>query len=141
MLFLWLKAFHIVAVICWFAALFYLPRLFVYHADAKDQVSNERFKRMERKLYRGIANPSMLATIGLGAWMIYNNPAYLTYGWMQVKLALVALIIVYHFLCKKHLNAFLNDNNSKSHTYFRWFNEAPVLVLTAIVILVVVKPF
>lgn len=141
MLFLWLKALHIIAVICWFAALFYLPRLFVYHASTEDDISNERFKIMERKLYRGIANPSMMATIGLGAWMIFNNPAYLNYGWMHAKLALVALIFVYHFLCKKHLRAFAEDRNTKSHRYFRFFNEAPVLALIPIVILVVVKPF
>lgn len=140
-LFLWLKAFHIVAVICWFAALFYLPRLFVYHAMSEDEVSRERFKVMERKLYRGIANPAMMATVILGAMMIYALPAYLTMGWMHLKLALVAAMIVYHVLCKRHMLDLAEDRSTKSHVYFRWFNEAPVLVLIAIVILVVVKPF
>lgn len=141
MAFLWLKAFHIIAVICWFAALFYLPRLFVYHSLSEDDISRERFKLMERKLYRGIANPSMMASVALGIAMLVINPAYLSMGWMQVKLALVVLVIIYHVLCKQHLNALAADRNTKTHTYFRWFNEAPVLVLIAIVILVVVKPF
>lgn len=138
---LWLKSFHIVAVICWFAALFYLPRLFVYHASAEDEISIERFKVMERKLYRGIANPSMMATIALGIGMIIINPAYLSMGWMHAKLAIVALLVIYHLLCKRHLVAFAENRNTKSHIYFRWFNEAPVIALIAIVILVVIKPF
>lgn len=141
MLLLWLKAFHIIAVICWFAALFYLPRLFVYHAMSDDEISNQRFKLMERKLYSGIATPAMIATLILGIAMLVVNPLYLHMGWMQAKLALVALIIVYHVLCKRHLDAFANDSNTKSHRYFRWFNEAPVVALIAIVILVVIKPF
>lgn len=141
MVFLWLKAFHIIAVICWFAALFYLPRLFVYHAMSEDEISNARFKTMERKLYRGIANPSMMATVILGLAMIYLNPAYLTMLWMQIKLALVVLLVGYHMVCKKHLNAFAEDRNEKSHVYFRWFNEAPVIALIGIVVLVTVKPF
>lgn len=138
---LWLKAFHIIAVVCWFAALFYLPRLFVYHAMSEDVISNERFKTMERKLYRGIANPSMMASIALGIGMIVLNPAYLGMGWMQAKLVLVVLLVIYHLLCKRHMIAFAEDRNDKSHIYFRWFNEAPVIALIAIVILVVVKPF
>jgi putative membrane protein len=138
---LWLKAFHIIAVVCWFAALFYLPRLFVYHAMSEDAISNERFKTMERKLYRGIANPSMMASIALGIGMIVLNPAYLGMGWMHAKLALVVLLVIYHLLCKRHMIAFAEDRNDKSHIYFRWFNEAPVIALIAIVILVVVKPF
>jgi len=138
---LWLKSFHIIAVICWFAALFYLPRLFVYHAMAEDEVSIERFKIMERKLYRGIANPSMMATIALGIGMIIINPAYLSMGWMHAKLAIVVLLVIYHLLCKRHLLAFAENRNTKSHLYFRWFNEAPVIALVAIVILAVVKPF
>jgi len=138
---LWLKSFHIIAVMCWFAALFYLPRLFVYHASAEDEVSIERFKIMERKLYRGIANPSMMATIVLGIGMIVINPAYLSMAWMHAKLAIVVLLVIYHLLCKMHLVAFAENRNTKSHIYFRWFNEAPVLALVAIVLLVVVKPF
>ena len=144
MTFLWLKAFHIIAVICWLAALFYLPRLFVYHAMAiaeKDDTGVARFKIMERKLYRGIANPSMMASVALGLIMIFMNPAYLQLGWMHAKLSLVVLILIYHFMCKYHLNQFAQDKNQKTHIYFRWFNEAPVMALIGIVILVVVKPF
>ena len=141
MLFLWLKAFHIIAVICWFAALFYLPRLFVYHAQSEDEISRERFKVMERKLYRGIATPAMVASIVLGFAALFQVPAFMSSGWMQVKLLLVALVVVYHIMCKQHMRALAEDRSEKSHVYFRWFNEAPVLVLIAIVILVVVKPF
>jgi len=108
---------------------------------SEDDISKERFKVMERKLFRGIANPSMVATITLGLAMIWINPAYLQMGWMQVKLALVTLIVIYHVLCKQHLTAFAEDRNTKTHLYFRWFNEAPVIALIAIVILVTVKPF
>ena len=139
---LWLKAFHIVAVVTWFAALFYLPRLFVYHAMAEDQVSKDRFKIMERKLYRGIMTPSMVLVIALGAWMITLNPNYyLTQGWMHAKLALVAFLIAYHFMCGALLKKFAQDINDKDHVFYRWFNEVPVLFLVAIIILVVVRPF
>ena len=144
MLFLWLKAFHIIAVVCWFAALFYLPRLFVYHADASDEISNERFKIMERKLYKQIANPAMMASIILGFGMMFTHvgKALATSGaWFIVKLVLVAAIVAYHVMCKKHMLAFAEDRNTKSHKYFRVFNELPVLALISIVILVVVKPF
>ena len=141
MLFLWLKAFHIIAVICWFAALFYLPRLFVYHAMAEDEISNERFKLMERKLFRGIANPSMVVALILGLAMIWNNPAYLQMTWMQLKLGLVALVVIYHLMCRHHLLAFAENRNTHTHIYFRWFNESPVIALIGIVILVTVKPF
>jgi len=139
--YLWLKAFHLVAVICWFVALFYLPRLFVYHADTQDDISNERFKIMERRLYRGIANPSMMATITLGLLLIAAIPGHMSGGWMHVKLVLVALLVVYHIFCKRHMKAFAEDRNEKSHVYFRWFNEVPSVFLIAIVILVIVKPF
>ena len=139
---LWLKAFHIIAVICWFAGLFYLPRLFVYHAQSTDSTSIERFKIMERKLYRGIMWPSMVLTIVLGAAMIMNAPDYyLKQGWLHAKLALVTLLIVYHFFCGYYREQFANDNNQKSHVFYRVFNELPVLLLIAVVILVVVKPF
>jgi len=141
-MFLWLKAFHLIAVICWFAALFYLPRLFVYHAMSEDQTSRDRFKIMERKLYRGIMNPSMIATLVLGLWMLVERwDYYKTQGWMHAKLTLVFLLIGYHHVCLAHLKRFANDSNSKSHTYFRWFNEIPVLFLIVIVILVIVRPF
>jgi putative membrane protein len=141
MLFLWLKAFHIIAVVCWFAALFYLPRLFVYHAMAEDQASTDRFKVMERKLYRGIANPSMIASLLLGSAILWVVPGYLSMAWMHLKLVLVGLLIIYHFLCRKHLRELAEDRSDRSHIYFRWFNEVPVFMLVGIVILVVVRPF
>ncbi len=139
---LWLKAFHVIAVICWFAGLFYLPRLFVYHAQANDKESIERFKIMERKLYRGIMWPSMVFTIALGIAMIVKAPDYYwAQHWLHAKLALVLLLVVYHFFCGYYRQQFANDNNQKSHVFYRVFNELPVLLLVAIVILVVVKPF
>jgi putative membrane protein len=139
---LWLKAFHIIAVVTWFAALFYLPRLFVYHAMAEDQISRDRFKIMERKLYRGIMTPSMIVVLGLGFWMItLNSGYYLSQGWMQAKLALVAFLVGYHFMCGSLLKIFAQDINDKGHVFYRWFNEIPVLFLIAIILLVVVRPF
>ncbi|MDG2018984.1 MAG: protoporphyrinogen oxidase HemJ [Porticoccaceae bacterium] len=138
----WVLAFHLMAVICWFAALFYLPRLFVYHAMAEDAVSIERFKLMERKLYRGIANPSMIATVILGLWLVYLNPqAYLSQGWFHLKALLVIVLIGYHHLCLAHMKRLANDSSDKTHIYFRIFNEVPVLFMVAIVLLVIVKPF
>ena len=139
---LWLKAFHIIAVICWFAALFYLPRLFIYHTMSEDKISQDRFKLMEAKLYNVIAWPSMLATVVLGVGMLHFNPSYyLTAGWMHAKLALVLLCIIYHFACRHFMLELPEDRCQKSHRFFRVFNEAPVLLLVPIVILVVVKPF
>lgn len=139
---LWIKAFHIIAVVCWFAAMFYLPRLFVYHAMSEDQVSKDRFKIMERKLYRGIMTPSMIAVIALGAWLLALNPSYyFSQGWIHAKLTLVLLLIGYHHYCGHLLKQFKNDINTKSHVFYRWFNEAPVLILIAVVILAVVRPF
>lgn len=139
---LWLKAFHIVAVVTWFAALFYLPRLFVYHAMSEDQVSKDRFKIMERKLYRGIMTPSMIAVLILGFWMISFNPSYyFSQGWMHAKLVLVAFLVAYHFMCGSLRKKFEQDANDKGHVFYRWFNEVPVLFLIAVVILVVVRPF
>lgn len=141
MIYLWVKALHIIAVICWFAALFYLPRLFVYHAMSQDEPSKDRFVIMERKLYRGIMTPSMVATLLFGIWLLFLNPAWLQMGWMHAKLALVAVLLVYHFLCGAQLKRFAKGENAHSHVFFRWFNEIPVLFLILIVVLVVVKPF
>ncbi|MEX0622256.1 protoporphyrinogen oxidase HemJ [Saccharospirillum sp.] len=141
MLYLWLKAFHIIAVITWFAALFYLPRLFVYHAMAEDTLSRERFKIMERKLYRGIMTPSSVVAVALGIAMLVVNPAWLSMGWMHAKLFLVVLLLGYHHACGRLLKRFAADDNRRSHAWYRWFNEAPVLVLVGIVLLVVIKPF
>ncbi len=137
----WIKAFHIIFVITWFAGLFYLPRLFVHHAMTEDQATKERFKIMERKLYR-FTTPSMALTIVLGTLLIIANwNAYASATWLYIKLILIILLIMYHLWCGKIVNAFANDSNSKSHVWYRWFNEAPVIALFAIVILVVVKPF
>ncbi len=139
---LWVKAFHIIAVICWFAALFYLPRLFVYHAMSEDDISRERFKIMERKLYRGIATPSMIATLLLGGWLAsFNWGYYQTSLWFWLKLGLVVLLVGYHHLCGRYLRQFSQDQCNYNHLFFRWFNEFPVLLLVAIVLLVVLKPF
>jgi putative membrane protein len=138
---LWIKAFHIIAMVCWFAGLFYLPRLFVYHAACPDQPGRERFKVMERKLYRGITTPSMVATLVFGFWLISYTPGYLSQGWLQAKLVLIALLVVYHFYCGRLVRIFRTDQNRRSHVFYRWFNEMPVLALVAIVILASVKPF
>ena len=136
---LWIKAFHIVFVVTWFAALFYLPRLFVYHAMTSDKEGSERFKIMERKLYRGIMTPSATLTFVFGFWL------YLGYGisggWLHAKLAIVGLLLAYHLWCGKLMRDFAADRNDKSHVWYRWFNEVPVVLLIAAVILVVVKPF
>lgn len=142
MLILWLKAFHLIAVVTWFAAIFYLPRLFVYHAMAEDQTSRDRFKIMERKLYRGIMTPSMVMVLILGGWMLLENwSLYMSQGWMHAKLALVALLIGYHHVCGAYMKKFARDENSRSHVFYRWFNEIPVFFLIAIVVLAVVRPF
>lgn len=142
MLYLWIKALHIVSIVCWFAGLFYLPRLFVYHAQSEDTVSQERFSVMERKLYRGIMGPAMIATLAFGIWLIALNPGLFSSGaWIHAKLTLVVLLIGYHHMCGAQVKRFARGENTRSHVFYRWFNEVPVLVLLAIVILVVVKPF
>ena len=138
----WVTALHLISVVCWFAALFYLPRLFVYHAMAEDQPSIDRFKIMERKLYRGIATPSMIATILFGCMLFVVSPNYyLGAGWFQVKLVMILLLVIYHFACRQFLMAFRDDRNTRSHVFYRWFNEVPVLMLVSIIVMVKVKPF
>lgn len=140
---LWVKAFHIIFVVTWFSAMFYLPRLFVYHAMTEDKAGKERFKIMERKLYRGIMTPSALLTLIFGVWLLsyYSLEQIATMGWLHAKLTLVLLLFAYHGMCGSMVRKFAADKNERSHTYYRWFNELPVLALIAIVILVVVKPF
>ncbi|MGO3344691.1 MAG: protoporphyrinogen oxidase HemJ [Marinomonas sp.] len=139
---LWIKAFHVISLVCWFAALFYLPRLFVYHASSTDKESVERFKIMERKLYRGIMTPSAIATLVFGAWLVTYNPSYyMGAAWFHAKITLVIMLLGYHHACGRLLKKFAEDRNTRGHVFYRWFNEFPVLVLIAIVILVIVKPF
>jgi putative membrane protein len=139
---LWIKSFHVIFMVTWFAGLFYLPRLFVYHAMSDDAVSNERFKVMERKLFYGIMTPGGLLTIVFGLILLhgYAWAAYHQEIWLHIKLFLVAVLVVYHVYCGKLLKDFKNDRNRKSHVFFRWFNEFPVLILIATVILVFVRP-
>lgn len=137
-----IKAFHIVAVVAWFAGLFYLPRLFVYHADAFDEISRERFKIMEKKLYYAITWPAALLTTSLGLWLLtYNSAYYMKAGWMHAKLSLIALLWIYHFSCGHFLKGFAQNHNTKSARFYRIYNEIPTLLLIGTVLLVVVKPF
>jgi putative membrane protein len=133
-----LKALHIVFMVTWFAGLFYLPRLFVYHAMAEDAVSRERFKVMERKLFWGIMTPGGTLTVifGLWLWLGWGFAG----GWLHAKVALTALLVAYHVWCGKLMLDFRADRNRRSHVWFRWFNEFPVLALFAVVFLVVFKP-
>lgn len=140
MSYLWIKALHIIAMVCWFAGLFYLPRLFVYHASSDDKISHERFCIMERKLYRGIMHPSLVATLGLGLAMLWLNPTLMKMPWMHIKLTLVALLIVYHFSLGVFIKRFAVAGNQKTHVFYRWYNEVPVIFLLVVVILAIVKP-
>lgn len=139
---LWVKAFHIIFMVTWFSGLFYLPRLYVYHAMSTDKTSIERFKIMERKLYFGITTPGAILTIIFGVWLLnYNFSGYMHVTWFHLKLTLVLLLLVYHFYLGKLYFDFKYDRNKHSHVFFRWLNEIPVLFLVGIVVLVIVKPF
>lgn len=140
---LWIKAFHIIFLTTWFAGLFYLPRLFVYHAMATDSLSRERFCVMERKLFWGIMTPGGVLSLIFGLIMLeqYAWTAYKNSGWLHAKLFGVVCLIVYHVFCGKLVLDFKRETNRRGHVWFRFFNEIPVLFLVAIVILVVVKPF
>ena len=142
---LWLKAFHVVSVVSWFAALLYLPRLFVYHAQIQhgtidDAAGNARFKVMERKLFGIMTIAAALALI-FGVSMLAAAPDYLLMRWLQVKLLLVLLLIGYHGACFALLQQFAADRNIRPERWYRLFNEIPALLLIGIVVLVVVKPF
>ena len=136
----WVKSLHIVFMVTWFAGLFYLPRLFVYHALAEDPPSIERFKVMERKLYWGIMTPGGVLTLATGLWL-WLDWFRSASGWLHAKLVLVLLLVAYHFWCWRLLRAFAADRNQRSHLWYRWFNEAPTVLLIATVLLVVLKPF
>lgn len=135
---LWIKSFHIIFMVTWFAGLFYLPRLFVYHAMSEDAASIERFKVMERKLFFGIMTPGALLTVIFGVWL------WLGYGfsgfWLHAKIGLVVLLIAYHGYCGKLMIDFKQDRNHRGHVFYRWLNELPVLLLATIIILVELKP-
>jgi putative membrane protein len=139
---LWIKALHIIFLVTWFAGLFYLPRLFVYHADCGDEISNQRFLVMERKLFIIMTIGAVLTAI-FGIWLLadYAWEAYQHTGWLITKLVLVGLLIAYHIACAFVIRDFRAGHNRHSHVYYRWFNEIPSLLLFAIVLLAVVKPF
>lgn len=135
---LWLKALHIIFVTSWFAGLFYLPRLFVNHAMVEEQATAERLMLMERKLYR-FMTPLALLALAFGTWLWLGYGV--TGGWLHAKLALVLVLIAYHLYCGVLVEDFAHGRNRHSHVWYRWFNELPVLILFAVVVLVVVKPF
>jgi protoporphyrinogen IX oxidase len=140
---MWLKALHLIFIVTWFAGLFYLPRLFVYHAMANDTISQERFKVMERKLYWGIMTPGMILTLVFGIWMLvdYAWASFGHSGWLHVKLTLLVILVVYHIQCGRWLMDFKHDRNRRTHVYYRWMNEVPVLFLIGMILLATVKPF
>ena len=137
-----LKSLHLIFMVTWFAGLFYLPRLFVYHAMSSDDTSIERFKIMERKLYFGIMTPGAALTLVFGVWLALFNGwgVYMAQTWFQVKLLLLLLLAGYHIYCGKLLKDFKLDRNSHSHLWYRWFNEVPVVFLAAVILLAVYKP-
>ena len=138
---LWIKAFHIIFIVCWFAGIFYLPRLFVYHAMASDEATRGHLRIMELKLYR-FTTPFAVLSIGFGIWLArYNLDYYLAAGWFHAKVFLVLLLVGYHLICGHIVKQLQTESVQRSHVFYRWFNEAPVLALFGVVILVVVKPF
>ncbi|MFT7560531.1 MAG: putative membrane protein [Flavobacteriales bacterium] len=138
---LWVKSLHIISVVCWFASLFYLPRLFVYHAKAEDEISKKRFEIMEKKLYRYIGTPSMIATWIFGGWLVSYAAEFYTSGmWFHIKFMLVILLSAYHGSCGYFMKKLRNNTFKGTHVFFRFYNEIPVLFLIAIVILVEVQP-
>jgi len=139
---LWIKAFHIIAMVAWFAGLFYLPRIFVYHAGHNDGPVHEQLCVMEYKLYRYIMNPAMMATIALGTaltWIQWDDVSGEIWFW--VKMVLVSLLMTYHYYSEHLIKVFAAGKNTRPHTFYRKYNEIPTLILIAIVILVIVKPF
>lgn len=137
---LWLKAFHLIFMVTWFAGLFYLPRIFVYHAMTEDTATRDTFKVMERKLLIMTHLGGALTWI-FGLALIVKFPGYLQMGWLHAKLTLVLVLVAYHAWCWRLVKVFAEDRNARSHVWFRWFNEVPVLFLIAIVLLAILKPF
>ncbi|MEL0315210.1 MAG: CopD family protein [Halieaceae bacterium] len=138
---LWIKAFHVIFMVCWFAGLFYLPRIFVYYAQSTAPETRQTLAVMARKLYRFVT-PFMLLTIGFGLWRLsYQWEYYLTAHWMQAKLAGVAFLVGYHLQCGVYMRRIGNAEDDKTHVFYRFFNEVPVLFLFGIVLLVYTRPF
>ncbi|MBP6681962.1 MAG: protoporphyrinogen oxidase HemJ [Halioglobus sp.] len=138
---LWLKAFHLIFVVCWFAGLFYLPRIFVYYAASEHPETRQQLAVMARRLYRFVT-PFMFIAIALGLAMMAQNPDYYLHAtWLWLKLAGVAFLVVYHFQCGRYVKAINADADRHSHVFYRFFNEVPVIFLFAIVLLAVLKPF
>ena len=136
---LWVKAFHVIFMVTWFAGLFYLPRLFVYHADCHDDTGHQRFLVMERKLY-AIMTIGAVLTFVFGLWLVFKWHWPLKEQWLQIKLVLVALLVAYHLYCGQLVKQFRAGNNRYSGIFYRWFNEFPALVLIAVVLLAVLRP-
>ncbi|MEO5805355.1 protoporphyrinogen oxidase HemJ [Devosia sp.] len=138
----WIKALHVISVIAWMAGMLYLPRLFVYHADAeKGSVQSETFKVMERRLLRGIINPAMIGTLIFGIGMLSMGVVDWHQAWPWIKAAFVIVLLGFHGVLTRHFKAFASDSNDKSSKYFRMINEIPTVVMIVIVIMVIVKPF
>ena len=138
---LWIKAFHIIFMVCWFAGIFYLPRLFVYHAMSEDKATQQQLSVMEGKLYRFIT-PFAFLTVGFGLWLAsYNWSYYLQAKWFYAKLGLVIVLAVYHWQCGRYVKQLQQTPDTRSHVFYRWFNELPIMVLLGAVLLVVIKPF
>jgi putative membrane protein len=137
---LWIKALHVIFVVTWFAGLFYLPRLFIYHAEATDKVSQERFVVMERRLFAIMTIGAVLAAV-FGLSMVLLAPGYLAFGWLQLKLAFVAALIAFHVACARLMHQLRDGTMRRSSRWLRIFNEVPALILIAVVMLAVVKPF
>ncbi len=137
---LWVKTFHLLFVISWFAGLFYLPRIFVNLAQTQDAGAYDCLAGMARRLYR-FMTPLAVLSLVFGLWLMLGYGIGLTSGWMHAKLVLVVALVVYHLVCGRMLATFERRANQRDHRYYRWFNEAPVIVLTLVLILVVVKPF
>ncbi|WP_372718470.1 protoporphyrinogen oxidase HemJ [Immundisolibacter sp.] len=140
---LWLKSLHLIAMVAWFAGLFYLPRLFVYHVDCTDQAGRQRFQIMERRLFWAIMTPAAVVTVlaGLALLVDYAWAAYSKAGWLHTKLLLVGLLVVYHWLCGRYMAKLRDGQNRRSARFYRVFNELPTVILIAVVCLTVVKPF